>query len=80
MYVSLLSSSGENYFFNKLLFTLYIRLHACWREVVLLRIRRVWHKQHNQIEQCAKNFFLRPTLFHPPILKLSSERKKKYSV
>ena len=72
----LLSSGGENYFFNKLLFTLYIRLRARRREVVLLRIRRVWHKQHNQIEQCAKNFFLRPTLFHPPSLKLRSERKK----
>ena len=53
----LLSSGGENYFFNKLLFTLYIRLRARWREVVLFRIRRVWHKQHNQIEQRVKNFF-----------------------
>ena len=58
----LLSSGGENYFFNKLLFTLYIRLLARRREVVLLRIRRVWHKQHNQIEQCAKNFFYTDSL------------------
>ena len=59
----LLSSGGENYFFNKLLFTLYIRLRARRREVVLLRIRRVWHKQHNQIELCAWNFSRPLSLF-----------------
>ena len=72
----LLSSGGENYFFNKLLFTLYIRLRARRREVVLLRIRRVWHKQHNQIEQCAKNFFFTPDSLSSTYFKAKVGEKK----
>ena len=60
------------YLFLKLLFKLYIHLPACPPWVVLLRIQRVWHKQHNQVEQCKTNSFSCPTLFHPPILKLTS--------